>query len=358
VARHYAKFLASVNVLPGNAFEETTGSRLADDGVKGAKALVEKVINAGGGAIFVDEAYQLASQHNFQGSQVLDFLLAEMENNVGKVVFILAGYNKEMEKFFEHNPGLTSRVPYRFQFKDYTDNELRVMLEKMVHRKYGGRMKVEDGIHGLYGRIAVRRLGRARGRDGFGNARALENLLATIMDRQASRLSKARRNGSRPDDFLLVKEDLIGPDPSTAILESESWKKLQTLIGLPSVKRSIQDLYDMILGNYTRELKEQEPLAVSLNRTFIGSPGTGKTTVAQLYGKILADLGLLSNGEGKLFGCTHKRKIDSVAVVIKNPSDFIGSALGESEKSTKAILANTVGKVLIIDEVREEFICD
>ncbi|KIM42882.1 hypothetical protein M413DRAFT_26853 [Hebeloma cylindrosporum] len=334
VARHYAKFLASVNVLPGNAFEETTGSRLADDGVKGAKALVEKVINAGGGAIFIDEAYQLASQHNVQGSQVLDFLLAEMENNVGKVVFILAGYNKQMEKFFEHNPGLPSRVPYRFQFKDYTDDELRLMLEKMIHRKYGGRMQVEDGIHGLYGRIAVRRLGRGRGREGFGNARALENLLATIGDRQVSRIAKARRSGSRPDDFLLVKEDLIGPDPSTAILESESWKKLQKLIGLPSVKRSIQDLYDMILGNYTRELTEQEPMAVSLNRTFIGSPGTGKTTVAKLYGRILADLGLLSNGE----------------VVIKNPSDFIGSALGESEKNTKAILTTTVGKVLIIDE--------
>lgn len=40
-----------------------------------------------------------------------------------------------------------------------------------------------------------------------------------------------------------------------------------------------------------------------------------------------------------------------VAVVMKNPADFIGSAVGESEKNTKAILANTVGKVLIIDEV-------
>jgi hypothetical protein len=68
--------------------------------------------------------------------------------------------------------------------------------------------------------------------------------------------------------------------PSTAILENESWKKLQKLIGPSSVKRSIQDLYNMILGNYTRQLKEQEPLTISLNRTFIGSPGTGKTTVA------------------------------------------------------------------------------
>jgi len=334
VARHYAKFLALVKVLPGNAFEETTGSRLANDGTKGAKDLVEKVINAGGGVIFVDEAYQLVSQHNFQGSQVLDFLLAEMENNIGKIVFILAGYNKQMEKFFEHNPGLNSRVPYRFQFNDYTDDELRLMLEKMIHRKFTGRMKVEDGIHGLYGKIAVRRLGRGRGKDGFGNARALENLLDIIKNRQASRISEARRSGSRPDDFLFVKEDLIGPDPSTAILKSKSWEKLQKLTGLASVKRSIQDLYDMILGNYTRELKEQQPIAVSLNRTFIGSPGTGKTTVAKLYGSILVDLGLLSNGE----------------VVVKNPADFVGSVLGESESKTKAILANTAGKVLIIDE--------
>ncbi|KAF8065345.1 P-loop containing nucleoside triphosphate hydrolase protein [Lyophyllum atratum] len=310
VARHYAKFLASVNVLPGMAFEETTGSRLASDGVNGAKALVEKVINAGGGAIFVDEAYQLASQHNFQGSQVLDFLLAEMENNVGKVVYILAGYNKQMESFFEHNPGLSSRVPHRFQFNDYGDDELCQMLERLLSV--------------VWAEVVV--------------AMALETLehwrtcsLSSPIATQA-RVAKERRSGSRPDDLLLLREDLIGPDPSTAILESDSWRKLQKLIGLPSVKRSIQDLHDMIMRNYNRELKEQEPMSVSLNRTFIGSPGTGKTTVAELYGRILADLGLL--------------------MVAKNPADFVGSALGESENKTKAILANTIGKVLIIDEAR------
>lgn len=36
---------------------------------------------------------------------------------------------------------------------------------------------------------------------------------------------------------------------------------------------------------------------------------------------------------------------------MKNPADFIGAVIGESEKKTKAILANTVGKVLVIDEV-------
>jgi hypothetical protein len=43
--------------------------------------------------------------------------------------------------------------------------------------------------------------------------------------------------------------------------------------------------------------------------------------------------------------------INLSTVVVKNPADFVGAALGESEKQTKAILAATEGKVLVIDEV-------
>lgn len=83
-----------VEVLPGSSFIETTGSRLANDGVPMVKKHIEEIQNAGGGALFVDEAYQLTAQHNYGGNAVLDFLLAEIENNVGKIVFMFAGYNK------------------------------------------------------------------------------------------------------------------------------------------------------------------------------------------------------------------------------------------------------------------------
>lgn len=285
-------------MLSGDGFVETTGSRLAHSGVTEVKDHLKTLENAEGGVYFIDEAYQLAEGHNYGGKTVLDFLLAEIENLIGKVVFVFAGYRKQMEKFFEHNPGFSSRIPYTLTFNDYTDSELLSMLQYQMGKFYSTPIDVEDGVDGLYMRIAVRRLGRGRGRDGFGNARALENLFARIRERQSDRLTKERREGLSPDDNFISREDLIGPDPSEAILKCEAWEKLQELTGLKSVKNSVKFMIDLIKTNYNREIQEKPLIEVSLNRVFLGSPGTGKTTVAKLYGRILADIGLLSNGEG------------------------------------------------------------
>ncbi|KAK1966836.1 ATPase [Colletotrichum sublineola] len=331
VARIYSKFLTSVGVIAGSGFKETSGSKLASMGVAACQQMLDDMLDDGGGVIFIDEAYQLSSGNSPGGRAMLDFLLAEVENLTGKIVFVLAGYNKQMESFFAHNPGFPSRFPREMKFDDYTDDELRRILEAQIKKKYGGRMRWDDD---LYVRVVCRRLGRGRGKEGFGNARAVENLLAKISGRQANRLRKERRAGATPDDLMLTKEDLVGPEPSSALGKCQAWAELQRLIGLSSVKESVRALVDSIQSNYVRELEEEPVIEYSLNKVFLGSPGTGKTTVAKLYGQILVDLGLLSNGE----------------VVVKNPSDFVGAALGGSEAQTKGILASTVGKVLVIDE--------
>ncbi|KAK0261276.1 hypothetical protein LTR35_017885 [Friedmanniomyces endolithicus] len=338
VARLYADFLTSIGALPGSHFVETTGSKLANEGVQGCKKMLDDILKEGGGALFIDESYQLASSSNYGGKAVLDFLLAEVENLTGKVVFILAGYNKQMESFFAHNPGIPNRFPSQIQFAGYEDVELLAILDYGVEKQYDGRMKLEGGSGGLYARILARRIGRGRGTVGFGNARAVENALSIVYSRQANRLRAERRTGSMPDDFLLTQTDIIGPEPSDVLSNNATWKKLQGMVGLKSVKEATQALFNSIWFNYQRELAEEQLVDFSLNKVFLESPGTGKTTVAKMYGKILADIGMLSNG----------------VVIMKTPADFIGNVLGGSEANTKGILGAAIGKVLVIDEAKSD----
>jgi len=65
--------LTSLGVLPGLAFIETTGSRLANDGVNGIKKHIEEIHNAGGGALFIDESYQLAASTVLEDARYLTF---------------------------------------------------------------------------------------------------------------------------------------------------------------------------------------------------------------------------------------------------------------------------------------------
>jgi hypothetical protein len=149
VARHYARVLSSLQVLPGDGFIETTGSKLAHGGISEVKGHLQQLSE--GGVFFLDEAYQLAEGNAYGGKTVLDFLLAEIENLTGTVVFVFAGYRRNMEKFFEHNPGFSSRIPYVLHFEDYTDAELLSMLQYKMDqyfKKTG--ITIEDGPDGLF----------------------------------------------------------------------------------------------------------------------------------------------------------------------------------------------------------------
>eukprot|EP00899_Mesostigma_viride_P024820 jgi/Mesvir1/5522/Mv15562-RA.1 len=335
VARLYGEFLVSLGVLSGSAMEETTGARLVQGGVDELKELLEAIEEEGGGVLFIDEAYQLNPKSEMYGRRVLDYLLAEVENKIGKLVVALAGYKSKMEALFEHNEGLPERFPYKFAFEDYEDSELMAMLQKRIVKKIPSPdLSIEGGMDGKPMRILIRRLGHGRGKEGFGNARAVANLWDRIMVRQATRLAGEAARGVPCNDYEFKREDLLGPDVRLALATSASYKALQGMIGMTAVKAAVDGMVKVIETNVEREEREEPLLRMSLNRVFLGNPGTGKTTVAKHYAGILKDLGLLSKGE----------------VIVKGPSDFVGTYPGQSEERTASVLKAAAGSVLVIDE--------
>ncbi len=149
-----------------------------------AKKTKEKITQAQGGVLFIDEAYSLArgGEKDF-GREAIDTLVKAMEDKRHKFVLILAGYTEEMSGFLRANPGLISRFPIHIEFPDYTLDELMDIAAVMYgERQY---LLAEDT------RIILRRsLKEALSKypEHNGNARLVRNMMEASLRRQAVRL--------------------------------------------------------------------------------------------------------------------------------------------------------------------------
>ena len=277
-----------------------------------------------GGVLFLDEAYDLDPKSNDTGRSILAEIMSVAEDHRDKVTIILAGYRDDIEtKLFGFNVGMASRFDV-LTFDDFTPHQLEEIWNGHCTEQ---KWKCNDNVT----QIVVRRLQRRIGKKGFGNARTVREIFNGAAERGARRF---RQNPDQGPEILT--EDIMGikPVPDAVPELAELLASLEGMIGLVEVKQAIDGLARTAANNYDRELRSEPPDDVMLHRLFVGNPGTGKTTVARLYGRILKCLGFLSNGD----------------VVYKTASDFIGSHVGESAKNAQAILQLAVGKVLLIDE--------
>lgn len=130
-----------------------------------------------------------------------------------------------------------------------------------------------------------------------------------------------------------IQENYLHSDEDTDTFE-DLMEELNQLVGLSSVKEEINTLINMMEVNEIREEKGMEKLAVSNHLVFSGNPGTGKTTIARLLGKLYKKIGVLSKGE----------------LIEVDRSDLVGQYLGHTEKQTRDKAEEALGGILFIAE--------
>ena len=143
----------------------------------------EVLKRAMGGVLFIDEAYYLYRPENERdyGQESIEILLQVMENQRDDLVVILAGYKDRMDRFFQSNPGLSSRIAHHIDFPDYGETQLAEIAERML--------AAEDYRLDESAKVALAEYIRLRQKQPhFANARSIRNALDRARLRQASRL--------------------------------------------------------------------------------------------------------------------------------------------------------------------------
>jgi probable Rubsico expression protein CbbX len=158
-----------------------------------------------GGVLFIDEAYYLYKPENERdyGQESIEILLQVMENNRDDLVVILAGYKDKMDRFFQSNPGMRSRIAHHIDFPDYQPEELVAIAKLMLAiQNYHFSAEAEKAF--------VEYLKLRMKMEHFSNARSVRNALDRARLRQANRLFGRRGRSLSKDDLMTLEaEDVL-----------------------------------------------------------------------------------------------------------------------------------------------------
>ena len=176
----------------------------------------EQLQKARGGILFIDEAHHLYKPDNERdyGAEAIELLLQVMENQRDDLIIIFSGAKDKLERFFDSNPGVSSRIGNHVDFMDYNVPELMEIAQFLLHNE--SRYQFDDATLEVL-LFYVSQLVRF---PAFANVRTIKIFLNQLFSYQAVKLEKSLEEkgnltyGSlvkiEKDDFrLFTKDDFI-----------------------------------------------------------------------------------------------------------------------------------------------------
>lgn len=205
VARILTSIYKALGILERGHMVETDRQGLVA-GYVGQTALktAEKIDEAMGGVLFIDEAYALTNNpgnsHDF-GNEVIQTILKRMEDKRGQFFVFAAGYPENMEAFLKANPGLSSRFDKVLRFEDYSPDELNEIAMNMI-TSHDMRISPKAFEHLIsYFNFLYDYRDKY-----FGNARIVRQTIQDVIKNQNLRLAKS--SDARSQANLITFEDV------------------------------------------------------------------------------------------------------------------------------------------------------
>jgi stage V sporulation protein K len=207
IARLLAEMYRAMGLLRRGHLVEVDRAGLVGQWVGSTALKTDRVVRqALDGVLFIDEAYALsvdADRHHVDfGAEAVETLLKRMEDFRERLVVIVAGYPRLMQRFLASNPGLRSRFAREIVFPDYSTEELLAITRKFVgEHDYVLEEAAEATLRGIFDAAP-------RG-EGFGNARFARTIFEQALNMHAVRLARSGlAEPSLSDLRTLAQEDV------------------------------------------------------------------------------------------------------------------------------------------------------
>ncbi len=329
VAEYLGEYLRLYKYLPSGHVVRVNRSDLVGDVIGATAKLTQaKIEEAYGGILFIDEAYALHSEsENDYGQEVIDTLVANMNEFNTPFSVILAGYPEPMDTLMkEANQGFIGRFKNTVHLDDYTPEELYEILKLYVSKyNYTLSETLETSFYTLFKHYYGIR------DEQWANARSVIRMLEAVYENWADMDGGyADENNMSPHlEFIhLPRQYQSILDRETHDTQEEAFTELDALVGLKKVKDKARRIANSL------EFANDSDVIEPGHYAFVGNPGTGKTTVARILGKVFRDLGVLKKGDVKE----------------TSAKDFIAPYVGQTRGKTLKVLNDALDNVLIIDE--------